>query len=168
MRTLKFRAWDRKKREWYGSSSENSLTFNGFDIFGECTMVCPPALSDLQHLIVTQFVGFQDKDGKDIYEGDIIEKREYNGQEEKLNRYKVVFDEARFCLESCSNGKLYSFASNRNGKLKKERVFSNIYEVDNDYKFCDIWLSKELVNGCNGCKWFQENSEKKQECIRYI
>lgn len=95
-RTLKFRAWDKKRKEWYNASDPDSTTFYGFHLFGECTGFCYPSIEDLEHLEITQFTGIHDStkweeltedertkwtlagnmpsewNGKPIYDGDII------------------------------------------------------------------------------------------------
>ena len=81
--------------------------------------------------ILTQYIGLKDKDGREIFDGDLVEKREYNGQEERTNKYKVVFDHGGFCLESCDNGGLYSFGSANGDTLRKEKIIGNIFETIN-------------------------------------
>ena len=62
-RSLKFRAWNKKTKEWHGASDPNNLTFYGFHIFGECALLCAPKVEDLQYLEITQFTGLRDKNG---------------------------------------------------------------------------------------------------------
>lgn len=109
MREIKFRIWNKKKNEWH---------LRDINLLGETIVLGeillsekdePMKLIDMNDLIVMQFTGLKDKNGKEIYEGDI---------------YQTFIEGNRpiFIVEFINGG--FSVA----GLLEDIEVIGNIYE----------------------------------------
>ena len=130
MREIKFRAWHEERKEMY-----DNITFNNFDgyylISGDCN------IDDLKFM---QYTGLKDKNGKEIYEGDILNvKTTFEN-----NMADKRFQDKTICTVSFGTGCF----------IKKE-TYENLYDVicsivlkDIDYEIIgNIHENPELLKG---------------------
>ncbi len=131
MRDIKFRAWDKEEKRFVGCFTEG-LRMN----FINGQLHNNSGFNVTSHFELIQYTGLKDKNGKEIYEGDIV-------QYERI-KAKVFFGHCGFEFEWIDN-----YTDRIRGK-KHEPMFRNtsiVFEViGNIYENPEL-LKEESING---------------------
>ena len=122
MRDIKFRAWNEVE--------EKMLNWNEFlDTNMKNTFIAPESTG----LILMQYTGLKDKNGKEIYEGDIVKVKLYKGEEEKYFIGKVEYFGSNFIVDADNNSEYHvydldGFGIDYRYNLEDCEVIGNIYD----------------------------------------
>lgn len=122
-RDIKFRAWDDTEEEMLVCGDNIDIIFNLSTNEIECTDVrsirpSGDGLIDKHYLSYLQYTGLKDKNGVEIYEGDVVEA-DISG----IDTYEIVFVKGRFTMQSIIGGKDSLWILD-----EKCEVIGNIYE----------------------------------------
>ncbi len=128
-RPIRFRAWDKKHLKIWPIAdvdNEHSCALNGYDILGNSYEKMGGEEPE-EDLILLQFTGFKDKNGKEIHEGDIYKTK-------SPKKYMVMFEEGAFVGGESEGDCIPLGWKCDDGGLAKEddmswlEVIGNIYE----------------------------------------
>ncbi len=130
MRTIKFRAYHKARKEMYPVwSYATDFTFkNTMDGVG-----CDGVPDRTEELELMQFTGLTDKNGKEIYEGDVLKWKSSNPFSlDEIRMVSVSYTQAQFWCNG-TGGKFGKFGVYLAELLANERceVIGNIHENPN-------------------------------------
>ena len=128
MRKIKFRAWDKKKKKMYyfgDKECPDFMSLNGKIVYSDDNH--RPDFCESERYIPLQYTGLKDKNGKEIYEGDIV-----RGPDKLL--YLIFWDNpsAGFKLDDL-------------GRTPKNKRYNVDFSWDDIEVIGDVYENKDLL-----------------------
>lgn len=124
-RIIKFRIWNKKTKSWLHGPDKNP-SLDGVNLFGENILLggfCQGvSIEDLNESVALQYTGIEDKNGVQIYEGDIIEYTQC-----LFNTIPDKFPQKQKVIEWDDYGARWNIFSSAAGELNL-KVIGNIFE----------------------------------------
>ena len=128
MRTIKFRAWDTERKKFLSHSSDVHIEINNPRIYKYNPLT--KGYYDSATIIIQQFTSLLDKNGKEIYEGDVFEVlgSDLSGKITYKTNGVVVFEKGMYLVEFTDDlGYIRNFYLTT-FLTKPKEVIGNIYE----------------------------------------
>jgi len=149
-REIKFRAWD---NSW---TIKEMIYFGIFDT--DDGLHCKDGVTDIREAEIMQYTGLKDKNGKEIYEGDMLMIHQIDSNRKEVARAKNLvrwnLGEAKFDFEWCANGLIgvggssFSlFLHNFRKPANKESALDWYFEIE---VIGNIYENPELLKSAKG------------------
>ncbi len=110
MREIKFRAWDKRQKRMITPSLLCNLT-------GDMEQ-------ENEYIILMEYTGLKDRNGKDIYEGDIVKYRDYEPINREFYTEYIAIVEYKWCMFGVQEREDFALIA----RLENIEVIGNIYE----------------------------------------
>lgn len=96
MREIKFRVYDKGRKQWVHDTDHAISLFGEYVIFGEILRRPDDSivsLDELNDLDAMQYTGLKDRNGREIYEGDVVESSglKFSITVEDFHGYRFMF-----------------------------------------------------------------------------
>jgi len=142
MREIKFRLWD---------NTNKKMHHQGFGIDAESEIFYQPKILgkyDALNSILDQFTGLTDKNGKEIYEGDIVKYQYHLDKNDKECFYGIVEYHIRTLKEGHDNESFHVGFILRGFDLKHkwEDYYTELPDLNDIKKIGNIHENPELLN----------------------
>ena len=134
MRTIKFRAWDKDSEIMFIPTDiklckdMKTWDIDRIDKDNSKNTICKNG----ENVILMKFTGLKDKNGKEIFEGDIVKigKNKFLEYLNEGENYLIKFCQGSFCFEKLDGSLIFcgDDLEIRGNKYLKIKVIGNIYE----------------------------------------